>query len=78
MLDAGGKPPHGILEGNINSVGMFEECLGINQERNDSRIIKGQYCMARIPLPLSILGTTNTMLTSLKAMIQGAPTANQR
>lgn len=56
VLDAGGRPPQGLLEGNINSVGMFEEYLRISQERNDSRTIKGKYCLARSPLPLSILG----------------------
>lgn len=78
VLDAGGKLPHGLLEGNMNGIGMFEECLGISQKRNDSRIIKGQYCLAKIPLPLSILGITKNMFTSLKMMIQDTPAVNQR
>lgn len=78
MLDAGGKTPHGLLEGNINSVGMFEECLGISHQRNNSRIIKGKYCMAKIPLPSGFLGISADDIASFGKIFQEAPYLNHR
>ncbi|KAH8289379.1 hypothetical protein KR054_004399 [Drosophila jambulina] len=59
MHDASGKLNSGILNGNINQPGDFDQCLGIqqrmkrNQEEDhdpdqdqDDSIIRGQYCLA--------------------------------
>ncbi|XP_025421860.1 nose resistant to fluoxetine protein 6-like [Sipha flava] len=49
MYDASAKIPSGILNGNINQFGDFDQCLGANDE---SLGIKGQYCLAFIELSL--------------------------
>lgn len=43
MYDATGKLPSGILEGNIYSLGHFDQCLKIKSPDNK---IQGQYCLA--------------------------------
>jgi hypothetical protein len=49
VYDASAKIPSGILNGNINQFGDFDQCLGANDE---SLGIKGQYCLAFIELSL--------------------------
>lgn len=55
--DASGKLNSGILNGNINQPGDFDQCLGIQQRMKDQdqdidqdedgeTIIRGQYCLA--------------------------------
>uniref|UniRef100_A0A1I8Q534 Nose resistant-to-fluoxetine protein N-terminal domain-containing protein n=1 Tax=Stomoxys calcitrans TaxID=35570 RepID=A0A1I8Q534_STOCA len=54
MHDSTGKLNHGILNGNINQIGDFDQCLGVMNKLNaagdgalgDSDEIKGQYCLA--------------------------------
>ncbi|XP_016953026.1 O-acyltransferase like protein [Drosophila biarmipes] len=55
MHDASGKLNSGILNGNINQPGDFDQCLGIQQRMKDQdaakdqeedSIIRGQYCLA--------------------------------
>lgn len=51
MYDASAKLPSGILQGNINQFGDFDECLLINavfKKAKDSSGIKGKYCLANI------------------------------
>lgn len=49
MADSWGKIPSGILEGNINALGYFSECL--NLMRNEENY-KSQYCLAQITAKL--------------------------
>lgn len=46
MYDATAKIPSGLLNGNINQFGDFDECVGI--EGSDG--IQGQYCLAYLQL----------------------------
>lgn len=56
MHDSSGKLNSGILNGNINQPGDFDQCLGIQQRMNQDQdagqdqdgdsIIRGQYCLA--------------------------------
>lgn len=39
MIDAWGKIPEGILSGHVNSLGDFDECLGVRAPE-----FRGQYC----------------------------------
>lgn len=41
MFDATAKPPSGILSGNVNQYGDFDECLSVDG---------AQYCLAEIDL----------------------------
>ncbi|KAL3271382.1 hypothetical protein HHI36_021866 [Cryptolaemus montrouzieri] len=45
MLDASGKFPSGVLEGNIADLGSFDECLSIADK---SKEIYGKYCLVSI------------------------------
>lgn len=47
MIDANAKLPSGILSGNINQLGDFDECLSVVARNNDFR---GQYCLASAQL----------------------------
>ncbi|KAH8396450.1 hypothetical protein KR222_010433, partial [Zaprionus bogoriensis] len=57
MHDASGKLNSGILNGNINQAGDFDQCLGIQQPAGDDvsssedgsgsgNVLRGQYCLA--------------------------------
>lgn len=47
MLDATSKIQSGILEGNINDFGNYDECLAVDKEV-EKRHIKGKYCLGNI------------------------------
>ncbi|KAM8721005.1 hypothetical protein ACLKA7_006955 [Drosophila subpalustris] len=52
MHDASGKLNSGILNGNINQPGDFDQCMGIQQSNDDvtndnsDHMLRGQYCLA--------------------------------
>lgn len=49
MHDSTGKMTSGILNGNINQVGDFDQCLRIDvnhADDNNENAIRGQYCLA--------------------------------
>lgn len=50
MVDAWGKLPSGILEGNFNGLGSYDECKKIDQNTEDVGHVRGQYCLLAIPL----------------------------
>lgn len=60
MLDATAKPMPGILRGNLQQMGNYDECLNINAKVNGN-VIEGKYCTAIITLkanktaPLSVV-----------------------
>lgn len=47
VFDATAKLPSGILRGNGNQYGDFDECLSINGA------VRGKYCLASLELTLS-------------------------
>ncbi|XP_077296659.1 nose resistant to fluoxetine protein 6-like [Arctopsyche grandis] len=51
MLDSYGKIPPGLLSLNIQSYGQFDQCLSIDHFYRNDRLIKGKYCVAKIPIP---------------------------
>lgn len=48
MFDSFGKLPNGIISGNINSLGDFDECLEVNVPGH----FRGQYCNVDVAPPL--------------------------
>lgn len=52
VLDASAKIPSGLLRGNVNQLGDFDQCLGISARvKVDSKKtikIQGKYCLASI------------------------------
>lgn len=49
VYDATAKIPSGVLNGNINQYGDFDQCLGVESA---SKSFRGQYCLARIMVSL--------------------------
>lgn len=45
MLDATAKPKAGILSGDINQIGNYDQCLAIRKEL-DRSVIEGKHCTA--------------------------------
>ncbi|KAJ3651802.1 hypothetical protein Zmor_017813 [Zophobas morio] len=62
MLDATGKIYPGLLNGNINLIGDYEECLAINESKNGRRI-SGKYCTLALTMGNSGI---SPLATSLK------------
>lgn len=53
VFDSSAKIPSGLLRGNVNQLGDFDECLGIMAHvKLDDKTIKvqGKYCLASIDL----------------------------
>ncbi|KAL4105101.1 hypothetical protein QTP88_020374 [Uroleucon formosanum] len=49
MYDSSAKIPSGILNGNINQFGDFDQCLKVNDENSG---IQGQYCLTYVEMTL--------------------------
>ena len=62
MLDATGKIYPGLLNGNINLIGDYDECLAINESKNGRRI-SGKYCTLALTMGDSGI---SPLATSLK------------
>jgi len=46
VLDSWGKIPEGILSGHVQSLGDWDECVGIRgSSKEDGSSFKGRYCM---------------------------------
>ena len=50
MYDATGKQPAGIFDGNIYSLGHFDQCLKV---KSPDRKIEGQYCLAKFQIKIN-------------------------
>lgn len=46
MLDATAKPMPGLLTGNMQQIGNYDQCLNISKKINETQIIQGKYCTA--------------------------------
>ncbi|GLV41432.1 drop dead [Carabus blaptoides fortunei] len=55
MYDSTAKLPSGILNGNVNQYGDFDQCLSVNGDQN----IRGKYCLAymQVEVPHSLYMT---------------------
>lgn len=81
MHDASGKLSSGILNGNINQFGDFDQCLNIESETKTGQYfdiktahedaIRGKYCLAylEIKLPQNLL-PGNEKLAKLHKLVQ--------
>ncbi len=49
MIDSAGKPPSGIMDGNFQWLGSYEQCKSVSFE-NHFTDFKGEYCRARVLL----------------------------
>lgn len=49
MYDANAKFPSGVLNGNINQLGDFEQCLRVTEK---TEVFMGQYCLTTVQLAL--------------------------
>lgn len=49
VYDASAKIPSGILSGNVNQFGDFDQCLRVNDQKWG---VKGQYCLTYVEMKL--------------------------
>lgn len=57
MLDSSAKIPAGLLRGNVNQLGDFDQCLGIAAHvKVDKKNVQvqGKYCLANIDIEASL------------------------
>lgn len=70
MHDASAKIPSGILSGNINQLGDFDECLNVQAPNHE---FSGKYCLAyvqtHIPDNLPKLGKIRKLLHAHDAFV---------
>lgn len=70
MYDASAKLPSGLLSGNINQLGDFDECLNAKAPNNE---FSGKYCLAyvqtRVPDNLPKLGKIRKLLHAHEAFV---------
>lgn len=52
VLDASGRLPQAITQGNDLDLGMYDQCLNIHEEIGNVTI-KGKYCSRGLSLPLT-------------------------
>ncbi len=50
VYDASAKVPSGILSGNINQYGNFDQCLSVHEPSN---FFQGKYCLAYFQLKIT-------------------------
>nr|CAD7401225.1 unnamed protein product [Timema cristinae] len=52
MYDSSAKLPSGILRGNVNQLGDFDQCLSVmgSEPNTPTEMIRGQYCLASIDI----------------------------
>lgn len=72
MHDSTGKITAGILNGNINQLGDFDQCLGIDSSKDN---IQGQYCLAYLQATVS---DSTKRLKNLHSLIQSHGLFNSR
>ncbi|GFG33259.1 hypothetical protein Cfor_03997 [Coptotermes formosanus] len=58
MYDSSAKLPSGILRGNVNQLGDFDQCLSVSTQENPS--IVGKYCLASVDVRATALNVSDT------------------
>lgn len=58
MLDASGRIPQAITQGNVYDLGSYDQCLNIHEQIGDIDI-KGKYCLGGLAIPLKDLATVS-------------------
>lgn len=66
MYDASAKLPSGILRGNVNQLGDFDQCLDVTSQ--DEPRIEGKYCLASVDVESTNLNTNE--IESLQQAVQ--------
>lgn len=54
MLDAGGRLPQSITQGNRLELGNYDQCIDIHEELKQNKIINGRYCLTGLAIPINI------------------------
>lgn len=51
VVDALGKLPAGVMRGNLNLIGSYDECANIKAKIQNSTAFGGRYCKSRVGAP---------------------------
>ncbi|KAL7728267.1 hypothetical protein ACLKA6_007373 [Drosophila palustris] len=68
MIDSWGSKPAGILSLNFNDLGNYEECININKLVSSNHVVRGKYCLARLPF-VKMMGIDLPVISSFKLKI---------
>lgn len=69
MLDASGRIPRSISQGNRRDEGTYDQCVNI-YKKLDVGVVKGKYCYAGLAIPLSLLNATlSTSVLSVEEIV---------
>lgn len=63
MLDASGRVPQAITQGNRVEMGNYDQCLNIHEELETGTVINGRYCYSGLAIPINV--TDSNSLSSL-------------
>jgi hypothetical protein len=58
VYDSSAKLPSGILRGNVNQLGDFDQCLSVVAQENPN--IVGKYCLASVDVQATALNSSDT------------------
>jgi hypothetical protein len=69
VFDSSAKLPAGVLNGNVNQYGDFDQCLDVAAELDpvlyshlEDQHIKGKYCLAQLDLDVGSTATASAVL----------------
>lgn len=69
MIDSWGRLPAGLLHGNLQDLGNFDECVRVDHPvGNTDYHLRGKYCLAKI-IPGSLLGGGLVLTSSVKTAV---------
>ncbi|CAG2063852.1 unnamed protein product, partial [Timema podura] len=75
MYDSSAKLPSGVLRGNTNQLGDFDQCLSVtgSEPSTPTEMIRGQYCLASIDISATdqCLSVTGSEPSTPTEMIRG-------
>lgn len=60
MIDAYGRIPQAIIQGNLYDLGTYDQCVNLFQQIGDIKI-QGKYCVGGLTIPLTDLKVTSIL-----------------
>ena len=68
MFDSCGRMPIGVIAGSFSAIGDYEQCLAVKSPSSKQNQFVGQYCMAKMELPIStkFVETNDTIYAPVK------------
>lgn len=68
VLEAMGRPPMGLYEGNVYDLGQYDDCLAITHDIN-GEVMHTKYCYAGLAIPLVNISFTEAANVKTKFVV---------